>query len=89
MGLVSLASLYVHVYLGPGENNTHPPVYDRLYQVVSRHVNDPDNLPWAFIATALALHLQNKNIEHDREREVTSFKDTADYYIDVISKLYE
>lgn len=89
LGLVSLASLHFHVYLGPASTETHPPAYDRLFQVVSRHVADPGNLPWAFVMTVLSLHLQNQRIEHDQDRQFESFKDAADYFIDVISKLYE
>jgi len=88
LGLISLASLYLHVYVGRVESDTHPPVYDRLYQVVGRHVHDPDNLPWAFVATALVLHLQNQQIEYEHEREFRSFREAADYYIDVISRMY-
>jgi hypothetical protein len=88
VGLISLSSLYIHVYAKEMVADTHPPAYDRLYQVIERHVHDPDNLPWAFVATSLAVQIQNQNVEHDVDREFDSFKDAADYYIDIISKMY-
>ena len=87
LGLVWIAALYVYAERKV-ESTTHPPAYDRLFQVTERHVLDPGNLPWAFVQSVLALHLQNLNIEHDIDREFASFKDAADYFVDVISKMY-
>ena len=87
LGTLWITALYV--YAGRKiESKTHPPAYDRLFQVVSRHVHDGGNLPWAFLTTALDLHLQNQQIPHDQNREFESFKDAADYAVDVISKMY-
>lgn len=87
LGLVWIAALYVYAEKKI-ESTTHPPAYDRLFQVMERHVLDPGNLPWAFVQAVLALHLQNQNIEHEVDREFASFKDAADYFVDVISKMY-
>jgi hypothetical protein len=87
LGLVWIASLYV--YAGQkAESSTHPPAYDRLFQVMERYVHDPNNLPWAFVQTVLALHLQNQNVPHDIDREFSSFKEAVDYSVDVISKMH-
>lgn len=87
LGLVALASLYLQVYAGAKGGKTHPPAYDRLFQVMDRYVKDDGNLPWAFVLTVLSLHIQNRQIPHDTNQEFGSFREAADYYIDVISKI--
>jgi hypothetical protein len=87
LGLVWIASLYVYAQTKM-EHITHPPAYDRLFQVMEKHVHDGGNLPWAFVQSVLALHLQNQGIPHDFDREFESFKHAADYFVDVISKMF-
>jgi len=87
LGLVWIASLYVYAETKI-EHTTHPPAYDRLFQVMEKHIHDGGNLPWAFVQSVLALHLQNQGIPHDADREFESFKDAADHFVDVISKMF-
>jgi hypothetical protein len=86
LALVWLTALYI--YVGPAKKPTHPPPYDRLYQVFVQWIDDPNNLAWAFVMTVLVTHIQNQKIEHDANREFESFREAVDYYIDVISRLY-
>ena len=87
VGLGWLASLNVYI-VQPG-NATHPPGYDRVFQVLEQYVEDDNSPAWAFTMTLLSLHLQNQQepIPLEYDREFTSFRDAANYYIDVISWL--
>jgi hypothetical protein len=87
VGLGWLASL--NVYVVQSGNETHPPGYDRVFQVLEQYVEDDNSPVWAFTMTLLSLHLENQQepIPLDYDREFTSFKDAANYYIDVISRL--
>jgi hypothetical protein len=79
-----LASLAV--YIGHS-SKTHPPAWDRLYQVLEQYV-ESDGIPWAFGVTMLGVHLDNQRRSHiDFGREFGSFKDGINYYIDVLSRL--
>jgi hypothetical protein len=85
LGLLWLTNKYI--YVGPGDPN-HPPAYDRLFQTLQRHVEDEQHLVWAFVATFLSVHLQNRTVEVDLNCEFDSFKAASNYYVDVISKMH-
>ena len=76
------------VYVGHS-SKTHPPAWDRLYQVLEQYVEN-GSIPWAFAATSLDLHLLNqRRSQIDMERKFDSFKEGLSYYIDVLSRLGE
>ncbi len=79
------------VYLRPGASRTHPPGYDRLGQILCQFVDESDfeesEGVWSFVQLALYLHIENRGLRYDPSRlDATSFKEIADYLIDVISK---
>ena len=85
VGLSWLASL--NVYVGPAASKTHPPAYDRLYQVLAQHIEDGAHPVWAMVSLILSLHLQNQGIPFGENVEFGSFQEAANYYVDQIAKL--
>jgi hypothetical protein len=83
VALMWLAAASIHA--GLRQSDTHPPGYDRLFQIISQYVTDDMHPVWAFVATGLEMHLHAEKIEYDLEREATSYKDAANYYCDVLS----
>ena len=77
----------VDVHTGPLTDGSHPPGYDRLYQVLERHVSDPMHPIWAFAAMILEMHLHARSASYDVDREFESQQDAVNYYCDVISRL--
>lgn len=67
---------------------THPRSFDRLMNVIDRHLGDPDHVAWAFVVVALKLHLDNAN--HGAKIGASpsdSFRDRADKYVDALSRV--
>lgn len=85
IGLSWLASL--NVYIGPAASKTHPPAYDRLYQVLAQHIEDSGHPVWAMVSLILSLHLQNQGIPFGESVEFGSFQEAANYYVEQIAKL--
>ena len=85
IGLSWLASL--NVYVGSAASETHPPAYDRLYQVLEQHVEDGGHPVWAMVSLILSLHLQNQQLSFGESVEFGSFKEATNYYVDQIAKL--
>lgn len=77
------------VYVGKSGGNSHPPGYDRLFQVLDQYVEDDNDLIWAFVSVLLGVHLHNGQIELEMDQEFSSFKDCVNYYINEISKINE
>lgn len=80
-----LASLAVYV---PQDKRDHPPSVDRLYKVINRYVPDPNHVVWAFVSTILRANMEARKMDYDKQREVNSFKDDAEYCISIF-KHYE
>jgi hypothetical protein len=85
VGLSWLASL--NIYVGTTSRNTHPPAYDRLFQVLSQHVQDGENPVWGMVSLILALHLQNQGVQWGEDIQFDSFNDAANYYVEQIAKM--
>jgi hypothetical protein len=80
LGLL-LSQLY-EVFLvreGFRSDNLHPPLIDRLRLAVNPYVSDPNHAAWAFIFSALNLHLELANKRHDDDRSTPypTFRDSA------------
>lgn len=86
IGLGWLISL--NVYIGRPENSTHPPAWDRLYQVLDQYIENDNDMAWVFTAAMLNTHLVNqRKSEVDCSLEFESAKDMVNYYLDVISRI--
>ena len=85
IGLAWLASL--NVYVGSASTKTHPPAYDRLYQVLGQYIHDENHQVWAMVSLILSLHLQNQGLPFGENVEFQSFRHAANYYVDQVSKL--
>jgi hypothetical protein len=92
LGLIWLLTLEIH--LGPEVSTTHPPSYDRLFQVLSRvlpagvdNVDTEGHLVWSFAQVAIALHLTKVGIPLHEQKQFNSFKEMVDYYVEIISRL--
>jgi hypothetical protein len=77
------------VYLGPGNSDTHPTGYDRLFQVLDQFV-DPVNdderiLVWDFVVQLLLVHMYIAGFEIDAESMRQSPRDQANYLINLIA----
>jgi hypothetical protein len=78
----------LNIYVAHSEDSTHPPAWDRLYQVFEQHIEDDHALVWLFITAILNVHLVNQRRSYiDPERVFGSFKESVNYYIDVISQI--
>jgi len=76
-----------NVYIGHS-SKTHPPAWDRLYQILEQYVENDHAIAWAFAAAMLGVHLENqRRSEIDMEREFSSFKEAVSYDVDVLSRL--
>lgn len=76
-----------NVYIGHS-STTHPPAWDRLYQVLEQYVENDDAIAWAFAAALLGVHLENqRRSEIDLGKECESFKEGVNDYIDILSRL--
>lgn len=76
----------IDVYVRPS-GTTHPPSYDRLYQIMDHYVVNKNSLVWALLAILLLLHLQNQNVDWGKDVAHDSWKSAVNYYVDVISRL--
>jgi hypothetical protein len=79
-----LAAIDVYV---PPTGNSHPPSYDRLYQIMDRYVTHKNSLVWTFLAVLLLLHLQNCDLDWGKDVRHPSWKSAVDFYVDRISRL--
>jgi hypothetical protein len=87
---IALAMLWIaalDIYVPPDAASTHPPGYDRLYQLLAQHLDDPHHPVWGFVSLALEAHLHAKGCAYDTERPAEPAQNAVNYYIDVISKL--
>lgn len=85
--VIGLGWLASHTaYIPETDQDSVPPAYDRLFQVVEKFVTDPSHVAWAMTAVILALHMQNNNIDTDANRHFESFKDACDFYVDVLAE---
>src|ERR1700722_941989 len=82
LGLGWLAVL--DVYAKVASNNTHPPMPDRLFELMQRFEPDPNGYVWGFLMALVGLHLGNKKAPVDDAMVFDSAKDTVDYYCDLI-----
>ncbi len=74
------------IYSGNFGGRTHPYSYDRLYQNLDKYINDPSHIVWAFLASTLKLHLDNKKIE-TLEVVYTDFKECVNSYMNLLSNI--
>lgn len=78
----------ITVYTGHSSGSTHPPAWDRLYQVFEQHLSSDHDRVWAFITIMLGLHLENQRRSLvTSTRTFNSFKECVNYYLDVISRI--
>lgn len=63
----------------------HPPLVGRLRAALTGRVRDPDHAVWAFVSTALTLHLTlaNRRFPFDPDRVHPTFRDMAEYLMSV------
>jgi hypothetical protein len=92
LGLLWLLTL--EIYFGPKESMTHPPTYDRLFQLLDRIVvseeggiDSEGHLVWSFVQVAMAYHMEKAGIPLPIQKQFASFKELVDNYIDTISKI--
>jgi len=90
---ISVALLWLtlfDVFFWPRQSETHPPGYDRLYQVldqvVDRSNDDEELLIWDFLSRILFLHCDAAGIQVEAGRLQGSPRDRVNYLIDLISK---
>jgi Peptidase U49 len=83
VALLWLAGLAAYV---PHTATTHPPGYDRLYQVIFQFVANDRHPVWGLLEIVLEFHLQVSQTPYDEERCKTSPKETVNHYCDVLSK---
>jgi hypothetical protein len=78
------------VFLGPRQSTTHPPAYDRVYQVLDQVVdrsNENEELfLWYFVSNVLFSQLHAANIQIDTGQMQGLPRDWVNHLIDVISK---
>jgi hypothetical protein len=78
----------ISVYTGHSSGSSHPPAWDRLYQVFEQYLSSDDDQVWAFIMAVLGLHLENQRRSLVTPgRPCRSFKEGVNYYLDVISRI--
>ena len=78
-----LASLNAYV---PFNGRTHPPGYDRLYQVLSSFVTNDRHDVWVFAATPLMFHLEASGIGFDPKLLHQNPREAVNHYCNLISK---
>lgn len=91
---ISVALLWftiLDVYLGPQPSRTHPPAYQRLFQVIGRCVSPDDeteaNVIWDFIGRMLFGHMSIMGFDFDPAVfQQGDLKQTVSNLIDMISK---
>jgi peptidase U49-like protein len=88
---ISIALLWVtvyNVYLGPGQNRTHPSGYDRLFQVLDQMICEEDEtfVVWDFVSRMLFVHMDNTGFAIDPDRMQGSPKDEVNHLVDLLSK---
>jgi hypothetical protein len=74
------------MYTGWFGGYTHPRSFDRLYNTLSMHVEDPNSIIWAVIMFIMKLHLNNANIPI-QEKEQSTFKACVDDYIEILANI--
>lgn len=84
--LIWLASLDAY---SEHSSSSHPPGYDRLYQVLLTFVDDSWHPVWSFVSIALRLHLDASNAVVDDEMTHDSPQEAVNYYCDVLSKRFK
>lgn len=58
--VVAMTALVANsVHTGNYDGITHPRTFDRLMNVLDRHIDDPNHVAWWFALSALTLHLDN------------------------------
>ena len=93
MAIALLWLVQREVYFERAGSRTHPPAYDRLYQVLDQFVdtddkgrNGEENYVWSFVQLVLCLHMQHKGIALDYTRPFDDFKEWMNYALDVLSR---
>ncbi len=83
-----LWALHFEVHLGVKTSDTHPPTYDRLPNVLDRHMHAEEwsDLAWAMAATVLRLHYQARYDTPDIEMTPGDYREDYQYYADLLSK---
>lgn len=74
------------IYSGDFGGENHPFSYDRLINTISRYISDPHHIVWAFLASTLKLHLDNRNIPTPTI-QYSNFKERVNSYADILSRL--
>lgn len=85
VALLWTATLEAYV---PSSGETHPPGYDRLYQILSLFVDDDWHPVWSFVSIALKMHLDASGAQFDREMSHQTARDAANYFCDILSKRF-
>lgn len=83
--LIWLASLDAYV---PHSSDSHPPGYDRLYQILSSLVDEKWHPVWGFVSIALRLHLDASSAAFNTEMTHETPQDAVNYYCDVLSQRF-
>jgi len=90
---MSIALLWLtifNVFLGPGQNRTHPSGHDRLFQVLDLAISTDDEVEsitvWEFVSRMLFIHMDTAGFQFEAERMQGTPRDQANYLIDLISK---
>lgn len=72
----------------PSSGETHPPGYDRLYQILFQFVDDDRHPVWGFVSIPLGMHLDASGAQFDREMKHQTPRDAVNYYCNVLSKKF-
>lgn len=78
-----LASLNAYVSFS---SRTHPPGYDRLFQVLSGFVTNDWHDVWIFVATPLMFHLDASGIKFDSTMRHQNPREAVNFYCDLLSR---
>ncbi len=84
--IAMLAMTARSVHSGEAGGRKHPRHFDRLFNLLDRHLADlPDHSAWIFATVALKLHLDNSKITVPTD-EYDSFRDCLNSYIDILEE---
>ncbi len=73
-------------YFGASQEQSHPPMFERLGKIIGEFVSDENHLAWAMTVVVLTLHLQPDYLGMIFEKKFRTFKECAQHYMDLISK---
>jgi hypothetical protein len=90
---MSIALLWLtvfNVFLGPGQNQTHPSGYDRLFQVLDCAISTDDEVEsvmvWEFVSRLLFVHMDTAGFQFESEKMQGTPREQVNYLVDLLSK---